>query len=71
MLNVFVPGSNFQNWLATKLSIINVHADALALSPKWSVFWGLVFPIPTLPPSITVKTSVVPSSKFKISPVPS
>ena len=31
---------------------------------------GLVSPIPTLPPSVTVNTSVVPSNKFIISAVP-
>ena len=31
---------------------------------------GVVLPIPTLPPSTTVKTSVRPSNKLNILPVP-
>ena len=34
------------------------------------VLLGFVTPIPTLPPSVTVNTSVVPSNKFIISAVP-
>ena len=61
-----LPNCNFDSPVALvafiKIAGLESSTDSLSA--------GIAVPIPTLPPSLTVRTSVVPSNKFTISAVP-
>ena len=52
------------------LRLVLPTSNGLVVPNTCNCLPGLIVPTPTKPPSLTVRTSVVPSNKFTISAVP-